>query len=136
MTTVAVSGYFVYLHKGHVRLFKAARELGDKLVVIVNNDAQQEKKKGKVIVPEEDRAEVIRSIRYVDEAIVAIDDDGTVCKTLEQIKPDIFANGGDRTGENTPEGETCEKLGIEMRFNVGGEKADSSSRIFDELNKI
>ncbi len=136
MTTVAVSGYFMYLHKGHVRLFKAAKELGDKLVVIVNSDAQQKMKKGKIVMPEEDRVELISAIRYVDEVVVAIDEDRTVCKTLEKVKPDIFANGGDRTDGNVPEAEICEKNGIEMRYNVGGEKVDSSSRIFDELKKI
>lgn len=136
MTTVAVSGYFMYLHKGHVRLFKAAKELGDKLVVIVNSDAQQKMKKGKIIMPEEDRVELISAIRYVDEVVVAIDEDRTVCKTLEKVKPDIFANGGDRVDGNVPEADTCKKNGIEMRYNVGGEKVDSSSRIFDELSKV
>jgi cytidyltransferase-like protein len=131
MKIVAVSGYFTVLHKGHIRLFKEAKKLGDKLVVIVNNNRQQIAKKGKLIHSDLDIARVIEAIKYVDEVVIASDGDKTVCKTLNHIKPDIFANGGDRTEENTPEKRICERNNIQMVFNIGGEKILSSSEILE-----
>lgn len=132
-----VSGFFNPLHGGHLDMIEAAAKLGDKLIVVVNNDEQQVMKKGKVILPEENRARVLRALRDVDEVIIAIDDDPSVIKTLESIAlahPDdslIFANGGDRDSEKAiPEGDVCRKYDIQMLFGVGGtEKVDSSTRI-------
>lgn len=134
---VVVSGYFNPIHIGHVELLKSAKMLGDKLLVIVNNDKQQLLKKGKVIMNEEDRIVVTKAIRYVDDIILAIDEDNTVVKTLEEIAKNntkyeiLFANGGDRRSNKVvPETAICENYGIKMRFDVGGiEKLDSSSRI-------
>lgn len=136
-TVVVVSGYFNPIHIGHVRLLEAAAGLGDKLVVIVNNDRQQMLKKGKVIMGEDERLEVVRAIRWVDEALVAIDDDPSIVRTLDQVARDhtgaelIFANGGDRqSAEDVPETEVCARHGIDMRFGVGGfDKLNSSSNI-------
>jgi cytidyltransferase-like protein len=132
-----VSGYFNPLHVGHLRMMEAARALTGYLVVIVNNDAQQMIKKGKIIVPLKDRMEVVRALRVTDEAIAAVDDDSTVKRTLRMIRekyPDaqlIFANGGDRSSAaKISEADVCAELGIELRFGVGGEdKADSSTHI-------
>jgi cytidyltransferase-like protein len=132
-----VSGYFNPLHVGHLRMMEAARALTGYLVVIVNNDAQQMIKKGKIIVPLKDRMEVVRALRVTDEAIAAVDDDSTVKRTLRVIRekyPDarlIFANGGDRSSAaKISEADVCAELGIELRFGVGGEdKADSSTHI-------
>lgn len=140
-TIVIVSGYFNPLHRGHVRMFRHARQLGDKLVVIVNNDKQQHLKKGKVIMPEDERQEVVAAMRDVDEVVMAIDQDRTVCRTLEFIAIEhsaerlIFANGGDRSSPKAiPETEVCEKFGIEMQFGIGGEdKPQSSSNINQAL---
>jgi cytidyltransferase-like protein len=128
--TVCVSGYFNPLHSGHIQLFQNSKELGDRLVVIVNND-EQVKLKGSIPFMEAlERAEIVRNLRMVDEVVIAIDKDKTVCKTLEKIHPDIFANGGDRkSAEDIPEAEVCERLGIEMVFNVGGEKTQASSKL-------
>ncbi len=136
-TVVVVSGYFNPIHIGHIRMLEAARSLGDKLVVVVNNDRQQLLKKGKVIMGEDERLEVVSAIRYVDEALVAIDDDPTIIRTLDQVATEntgariIFANGGDRqSAHDVPETEVCERHGIEMLFGVGGfEKLNSSSNI-------
>jgi cytidyltransferase-like protein len=128
MTTVAVSGGFDPLHKGHIRLFRGAAELG-RVIVILNTDEWLKRKKGYVFQNYEERAEIILSIRHVDEVVKAIDDDGTVCKTLERLGVDIFANGGDRIESNTPEKELCEKYGIEMVYGVGGDKVQSSSKL-------
>ncbi len=124
---VAVSGYFNPLHIGHVRYLKEAKKLGTKLIVIINSDKQCKLKGSFAFMNEKERAEIVSSLKPVDEVVLSIDNDKTVCKTLESIKPDIFAKGGDRTLDNIPEKEICEKLGIKMVFNVGGGKVQSSS---------
>ncbi len=123
--TIAVSGYFLWLHVGHIELFREAQKYG-KLIVIVNNDEQQILKYGKIIVPLKERAEVLKDNKNINIVVKSIDNDRTVCKTLERIKPDIFANGGDRISENIPEIEICEQLNIRMIFGLG-EKIQSSS---------
>lgn len=137
MKIVIESGFFNPLHGGHLDMIEAGAKLGDKLIVIVNNDAQQVLKKGKVILTAENRARLIGALRDVDEVLIAIDDDPTVIKSLEVVAqkyPDhelVFANGGDRDSEKAiPEGDVCRQYDIEMIFGVGGtEKADSSTRI-------
>jgi cytidyltransferase-like protein len=132
-----VSGYFNPLHVGHLRMMEAARSLSGRLIVIVNNDAQQMIKKGRIIIPFADRMEIVLALRVTDEAVAAVDDDTSVKRTLQAIRekyPDtelIFANGGDRSSAaNISEAELCEELGIGLRFGVGGEeKSDSSTRI-------
>lgn len=133
---VCVSGYFNPLHVGHVRMFQDAKKLGTRLIVIVNNDKQALMKKGKIIIPEDHRLEMVKAIKGVDDTVLAIDKDGTVCETLRKIKPDIFANGGDRIQGNVPEDEVCKELGIEMVYNIGeGGKVDSSSDIIKRISE-
>lgn len=137
MVTVAVSGYFVYPHVGHIRMFEAAKKLGDKLVVIVNNDKQQKLKYGKILVPQENRMEVIKAFADVDDVFLSVDEDRTIVKSLGELKPDVFANGGDRTSDNIPELPVCQENGIKLVFGVGGDyKADASSRIREELESV
>ena len=132
-----VSGFFNPLHGGHLDMIEAAAKLGDRLIVIVNNDIQQVMKKDKVILSEQNRARLIGALRTVDEVIIALDDDPTVIRTLQHIAEKYsndeltFSNGGDRDSEKAiPEGEVCHKYNIELLFGVGGtEKADSSTRI-------
>jgi glycerol-3-phosphate cytidylyltransferase/D-beta-D-heptose 7-phosphate kinase/D-beta-D-heptose 1-phosphate adenosyltransferase len=139
-----VSGYFNPLHIGHLDMMEAAREMADALVVIVNNDAQQVLKKGKVITSESDRLRIVEALRVADAALVAVDDDGSVAASLEAVHAAypgielVFCNGGDRDPDrdSVPPAEAvvCERLGIEMAWGVGGAaKADSSSRINDAL---
>ena len=129
---VAVSGGWDPLHIGHVRLFKEAKKLGDKLVVILNNDHWLKKKKGYIFMPQEERKEIIEAIRYVDEVILTNQPknpkDMSVCEELKKIRPHIFANGGDRKLDNIPEVPVCEAIGCKMLFNIGeGGKIQSSS---------
>lgn len=137
MKVVIVSGFFNPLHGGHLDMMEAAAKLGDRLIVVVNNDRQQMIKKEKIILPEMNRARLIRALKVVDEVTISLDDDPTVIKTLEFIAsqyPDdelVFANGGDRDSEKAiPETDVCHANDIEMVFGVGGNnKRDSSTRI-------
>jgi D-beta-D-heptose 7-phosphate kinase/D-beta-D-heptose 1-phosphate adenosyltransferase len=126
MKRVAVSGYFDPIHIGHLEYLKLARELGDKLVVIVNNNDQCILKKGKPFMDELDRVEIVKSLKMVDEVFLSIDKDKTVCASLEEIKPDIFANGGDRSTGEVPESSICKKYNIKMIDGLGNKIRSSS----------
>jgi cytidyltransferase-like protein len=136
MKKVAISGGFDPIHKGHIRLIKEARKLGDYLIVILNNDNWLKKKKGKIFMDEDERKEILEAIGGVNAVFVSIHPqsciDMSVSKEIEILLPDIFANGGDRTSKNTPEKEICRKLNIPMIFNVGGTKVQSSSELLKD----
>ena len=124
---VAVSGYFDPIHVGHLEYLRMAKELGDSLVVIVNNNYQCKLKKGKHFMDENDRVEIVKALRFVDEVFLSVDKDRTVCKSLEEIKPDIFANGGDRATSEVPETPVCKKFNIKMVDGLGDKIRSSSS---------
>ena len=124
---VAVSGYFDPIHIGHLDYLELAKKLGDKLVVIVNNNHQCKLKKGKPFMDELDRMRIVESLGIVDEVFLSIDSDRSVCKSLEEIKPDIFANGGDRATSEVPESVVCKKYNIEMVDGLGDKIRSSSS---------
>ena len=139
---VAASGGFDPLHVGHVRLFHAAKKLGHRLVVILNNDNWLKKKKGYVFMSEKDRKEIIEAISVVDEVIITSHPknpkDMSVVKELKKVKPHVFANGGDRDKQDAnnkksslnPEQILCIREGIRMEFNVGhGGKMRSISEL-------
>lgn len=129
---VAVSGGFDPVHVGHLRLFDEAKKLGDELVVILNNDNWLKQKKEFVFMTDYERKEIIEGFRSVDRVLLTKHlpqpKDMSVCRELRAVKPDIFANGGDRTRKNIPEVSVCKTLGCRMKFNVGrGGKVQSSS---------
>ena len=124
---VAVSGYFDPIHVGHLDYLEMSKKLGDKLVVIVNNNNQCVLKKGKPFMDEGDRVRIVKSLSIVDEVFLSIDTDKTVCKSLEAIKPDVFANGGDRATSEVPESLICDKYSIEMIDGLGDKIRSSSS---------
>ena len=138
---VIISGYFNPIHIGHINMIKGAKELGDYLVVVVNNDKQQELKKGKIIMTADERMAIVKEICGVNEVFLSLDQDPTQCKTLkalaEKFKGDevIFANGGDRDSEIAiPETDVCNNNNIKMIFGVGGnDKPNSSSNINKRL---
>tara|TARA_Y100000310_G_scaffold60017_1_gene55403 strand:+ start:690 stop:1157 length:468 start_codon:yes stop_codon:yes gene_type:complete len=125
---IMVSGGFDPIHKGHVRMIQEAAKKGE-VLVIVNSDEWLIRKKGFVFMPFEERVEIIKSIKGVTSSLGTDDSDNTVCEALRKYRPDYFANGGDRTNTNTPEMAVCEELGIEMLWEVGGGKVQSSSAL-------
>ena len=124
--TVAVSGYFDPLHVGHIEYLEMAAQLGDELIVIVNNDRQAALKKGESFMEEKDRVRIVQALKCVDRAVLSVDEDRTVCESLRSIKPDIFANGGDRANHEIPEAKVCRENGIEIIDGLG-DKIRSSS---------
>ena len=124
--TVCVSGGFDPVHIGHLRMMQEAAQFGQ-IVVIVNSDDWLQRKKGYVFMPFAERCELLKGFACVVQTVAVDDKDNTVCEALERLRPDYFANGGDRKGDNTPEIELCQKLGIELLWNMGGEKIQSSS---------
>ena len=125
---VCVSGYFDPIHIAHLEYFKKSKQIGDKLMVIVNNDEQAILKKRKSFMSVNERIQIIKELRCVDFVIKSIDSDRTVCKTLETVvpKPDYFCNGGDQNNNTIPEVEICKKRNIELRDGFG-DKIQSSS---------
>lgn len=138
---VAVSGGFDPIHIGHVRMFQEAKKCGDKLLVIVNNDNWIRKWKNREpFMPQKERKELIEAIECVDKVAISHHPrnsaDRSVCVDLEKLKPDIFANGGDRFLHNIPEVTACKKIGCKMVFGVGkGGKIQSSSWLLEAYRK-
>ena len=130
---VIVSGYFNPLHKGHLDLFEKAKEVGDMLIVIVNNDKQREMKGSKFFQDEEERIRIIRALSVVDMAWVSIDKDSTQNATLKCMVDKFygsmklaFANGGDQNNDTIPEADICRTFNIELIDGLG-DKIQSSS---------
>lgn len=131
---VITSGYFDPIHEGHIEYLQLSKALGDKLIVIVNTDKQAFLKKGFSFMSQESRMKILKSIRYVDDAILSIDNDGSVSQTLillaKKYKHNIliFAKGGDRFTYEIPESAICKKHQIKIVDGVG-EKIQSSSNL-------
>ena len=135
--TVVVSGGFDPIHVGHVRMIIEAAKHGN-VIVVANSDSWLMRKKGYVFMPFEERQEILASIKGVLQVESVDDTDGTVCEALRRIRPTHFANGGDRKQTNTPEMDVCKELGINLLWNIGGGKIQSSSdlvRIAKQRNK-
>ena len=132
MKTIVVSGGFDPVHVGHLEMLENAKKLGNHLIVILNSDRFLKEKKGFVFMKYKERKKILKGFSCVDEVIKCIDKDNTVCATLKMLsnknKVDIFANGGDRKAiSDIPEYEICKNNNIDMVFDVGGDKIQSSS---------
>jgi len=133
---VLCTGGFDPLHSGHIEYLKAAKALGNVLIVGVNSDAWLIRKKGRAFMPGPERVAIIENLKCVDGVILFNDDDDTALEAIHNVKtlyPNsqiIFANGGDRTQDNIPEMTIKD---VEFAFEVGGEdKKNSSSWILEE----
>ena len=135
-TIVIVTGGFDPIHSGHIEYLKAAKALGDILVVGVNSDEWLVRKKGQAFMPIEERIAIIQNLRMVDDCIIFDDSNGDAIDAIDKVRvlyPNnryIFANGGDRTATNIPE---MSVKNVEFAFGVGGSnKKNSSSWILTE----
>jgi cytidyltransferase-like protein len=135
-TVIILSGGFDPVHKGHVRMFKDAKEFPSTVVIGLNSDRWLTRKKGKPFMDWDERKEILDVMSCVDEVYSFNDDDDSACdlirKVREQYKDseDIklyFGNGGDRTDSNSPEVDYCNKNNIDLLWGVGGGKIQSSS---------
>jgi len=138
MKIVLITGGFDPLHSGHIAYFKAAKTLGDILIVGLNSDDWLVRKKGAAFMPWNERLCIINNLSMVDEVYTFNDDDGSAKHFIQQARahhPDaelIFANGGDRTKDNIPEMDVVDS-NLSFVFGVGGEdKKNSSSWILQE----
>jgi D-beta-D-heptose 7-phosphate kinase/D-beta-D-heptose 1-phosphate adenosyltransferase len=140
-TIVLVTGGFDPLHSGHIAYFKAAREIGDALIVGINSEEWLKRKKGLYFMSADDRRAVLEELKSVDAVIEFDDEDGTAIDAIKWILATnpgdkvIFANGGDRTLDNIPE-MVVQSERLEFIFGVGGEdKRNSSSWILEDYIK-
>lgn len=137
---VIASGYFNPVHAGHIDYLNRARNLGDHLVVIVNNDEQVKLKGSVELLNETERLYIIDNVKAVTCSVLSIDKDASVCKSIELIcktlgkNKYIFAKGGDRYSKEIPEAKVCKKLKIQIVDGLG-EKVNSSSKIKEKMRK-
>lgn len=138
MKIILCTGGYDPLHSGHIAYFKAARSLGDMLIVGLNSDEWLERKKGRSFMPWNERLCVVNNLSMVDEVYTFDDEDGSAKAFIRQVRAHypyaelIFANGGDRTAANIPEMDV-EDADLRFEFGVGGlDKKNSSSWILEE----
>jgi len=131
---VAVSGGFDPLHYGHIKYIQSAKKLGDYLVVIVDPDSYLINKKGYYFLTQIERARIVEQIKGVDEVFLSKDENNNICDALREIRPSIFANGGDRQEANVEEDIVCQELYCQQVFGIGGyNKENSSSMIVKQF---
>ena len=141
---IILSGGFDPVHIGHLKMFKAAKEEGDIVIVGINSDSWLSRKKGQPFMIESERVEILKGFKYIDYVYTFNDQDETACdlirKVIQLYKNDqdvkiFFGNGGDRTSSTTPEIEYCQNHKIEMLWNIGGGKIQSSSNLIKNTHK-
>ena len=148
---IIVSGGFDPVHKGHMRMFREAANLGANVIVGLNSDEWLSRKKEKPFMKFEERKEILEGFKYINQVIPFDDSDDTASDLIrrvhsiydgEEFDHDYedaghmgmvgyykiyFANGGDRGKDNVPEVNVCKKLDVVMLWGVGGGKIQSSS---------
>ena len=132
---IIVSGGFDPVHKGHIRMFREAANLGHQVIIGLNSDEWLTRKKGKPFMKWEERAEILESCKFVTQVLSMDDSDDTASDIIKQVanlykNQDMniyFANGGDRKKGNVPELDTCKNLNVVMLWGIGGGKIQSSS---------
>jgi glycerol-3-phosphate cytidylyltransferase-like family protein len=111
-----------------------ASKHGD-VIVVANSDDWLFRKKGFTFMEFEQRAEILAAVKGVIKVSGVDDSDGTVCEAIMRLKPDYFANGGDRKKHNTPEQSVCDELGVDYFANGGDRKKHNTPEqsVCDEL---
>lgn len=139
---VIVSGGFDPIHRGHIRMFKGAKKLGHKVICGLNSDKWLVSKKGNAFMNFAERSEILQAIKYIDEVMAFKDDaSGTAIDLLTKVQslyPDktiAFVNGGSIKREATPEKGFCSAYNIDMLWNIGGNKIQSSSDLINKSSK-
>ena len=132
---IILSGGFDPVHKGHIRMFREAANLGHQVIIGLNSDEWLTRKKGKPFMKWEERAEILESCKFVTQVLSMDDTDDTASDIIRQVanlykNQDMniyFANGGDRKKGNVPELDVCKNLNVVMLWGIGGGKIQSSS---------
>ena len=139
---MVISGGFDPIHKGHVRMFKAAKNMALKVIIGLNSDDWLVRKKDKVFMNYVERAEILKAFKYVDEVMQFSDLDNTAIDLLIRIQrlyPNCnigFGNGGGRNENNTPEKGFCHAYNIDMLYQLGGGKVQSSTELLEKNGKF
>jgi len=149
-SVIILSGGFDPIHKGHMRMFREASNLGHQVIVGLNSDAWLTRKKKKPFMKFYERKEILEGIKYISSVVKFNDDDDTANELISQVRStynggmfnhsygDVnptgrsdyeiyFANGGDRGKDNVPEMDTCRLMDVTMLWGIGGGKIQSSS---------
>ena len=137
---IIVSGYFNPIHKGHIEYFHSARQVADKLIVIVNNDYQRNLKGSKEFMKEDERVMIVKELKVVDYVYLSIDEKKDVSLSIKKINKElsnkyelIFGNGGDQNNDIIPEAKICKELNIKLIDGLG-DKIQSSSWLLNNKN--
>lgn len=132
---VFTNGCFDLLHPGHVSYLRAARSLGDALVVGLNSDASVRKLKGssRPVVPEKDRAAVLEALESVDAVVVFGED--TPIRLMRELEPDVYVKGGDYRIEDLPEAKVAAEIGAEVRI-IPFEPGYSTSALIEKIKSM
>ena len=142
---IIVSGGFDPVHKGHIRMFREAANLGHQVIIGLNSDEWLSRKKGKPFMKWEERAEILESCKFVTQVLSMDDSDDTASDIIRQVANlyknqnmnIYFANGGDRKKGNVPELDVCKDLNVVMLWGIGGGKIQSSSWLINgEKNNV
>lgn len=138
-----ISGYFNPLHTGHLDYIEDAKSRCNMLYAIVNSDTQVGLKGSVAFMDEKSRERIVKALAAVDHTLIAIDEDGTVVKSIEKIYQSnqydpfvesiTFMNGGDQKEGRIPEEEYCQANSIHTIFSVGGGKTQSSSSLIGDV---
>ena len=138
MEVIVLSGGFDPVHDGHISMFREAAQKYDHVIVGLNSDDWLTRKKGRAFMTYDVRKTILQSIKYVEWAMVSIDQDKTQIKSIEEVHAIygathqlMFANGGDQNNNTIPEADICRELGVVLVDGLG-EKIQSSSWL---LNK-
>tara|TARA_R110000824_G_scaffold283956_1_gene472270 strand:- start:548 stop:973 length:426 start_codon:yes stop_codon:yes gene_type:complete len=118
---IALSGAFDPPTVGQTRMISHASKIGD-VIIILNSDRWLKERKHNIFLPRDHRRYILSKMPGVISVIDADDEDGTVCKTLKHLKPNMFGNGGHRTPANTPEIDLCKEMDIELVWHVGSDE--------------